>query len=273
MRYEISRQAARADRRRPGRAGDPALARGHRHHDVRAGRRRRPRTTATSRSPTSCPIAPDRGVGRGAAGRPAGATRRTTPRGCRQAWGLTDLEMQSLVNAGALDLVEETVAAGAPAGGRPQVVARRARPARQRATASSSPRCRSRPAQVARVEALVDAGDAQRQAGPPGHRGRARRRGRRPTRSSRARPAPSCRDDAALLAAVDEALAANPDVAEKIRGGKVAAAGALVGAVMKATRGQADAGPGPRAGAGALRPVLTARLPATGRPFLAGSDT
>jgi len=42
-------------------------------------------------------------------------------------------------------------------------------------------------------------------------------------------------------AAVDEAIAANPDVADKVRGGKTAAAGALVGAVMKATRGQADA--------------------------------
>jgi aspartyl-tRNA(Asn)/glutamyl-tRNA(Gln) amidotransferase subunit B len=49
-------------------------------------------------------------------------------------------------------------------------------------------------------------------------------------------------DDTALLAAIDDALAAQPDVAEKIRGGKVAAAGAVVGAVMKATRGQADAG-------------------------------
>ena len=48
-------------------------------------------------------------------------------------------------------------------------------------------------------------------------------------------------DDAALAAAVDEAIAANPEVAEKIRGGKVAAAGALVGAVMKATQGKADA--------------------------------
>jgi aspartyl-tRNA(Asn)/glutamyl-tRNA(Gln) amidotransferase subunit B len=48
-------------------------------------------------------------------------------------------------------------------------------------------------------------------------------------------------DDSALQAAVDEAIAANPDVAEKIRSGKVSAAGVLVGAVMKATRGQADA--------------------------------
>ena len=48
-------------------------------------------------------------------------------------------------------------------------------------------------------------------------------------------------DDAALGAAVDAAIAANEDVAAKVRDGKVAAAGALVGAVMKETRGQADA--------------------------------
>jgi len=48
-------------------------------------------------------------------------------------------------------------------------------------------------------------------------------------------------DDAALNAAIDEAIAAKPDVADKVRGGKVAAASALVGEVMKATRGQADA--------------------------------
>jgi aspartyl-tRNA(Asn)/glutamyl-tRNA(Gln) amidotransferase subunit B len=49
-------------------------------------------------------------------------------------------------------------------------------------------------------------------------------------------------DDTALGAAVDAAIEANPDVAEKIRAGKVAAAGALIGAVMKEMRGQADAG-------------------------------
>lgn len=49
------------------------------------------------------------------------------------------------------------------------------------------------------------------------------------------------KDDTKLQAAVDEALAANPGVVEKIRSGKVQAAGAIVGAVMKATRGQADA--------------------------------
>jgi aspartyl-tRNA(Asn)/glutamyl-tRNA(Gln) amidotransferase subunit B len=48
-------------------------------------------------------------------------------------------------------------------------------------------------------------------------------------------------DTGALTVAVDEAIAANPDIAEKVRAGKVAAAGALVGAVMQSTRGQADA--------------------------------
>jgi aspartyl-tRNA(Asn)/glutamyl-tRNA(Gln) amidotransferase subunit B len=48
-------------------------------------------------------------------------------------------------------------------------------------------------------------------------------------------------DSGALAGAADDAIAANPDVAQKVRDGKVAAVGVLVGAVMKATRGQADA--------------------------------
>ena len=48
-------------------------------------------------------------------------------------------------------------------------------------------------------------------------------------------------DEGALGAAVDEAIAANPDVVAKVREGKTAAVGPLVGAVMKATRGKADA--------------------------------
>ena len=48
-------------------------------------------------------------------------------------------------------------------------------------------------------------------------------------------------DDDALNAAVDKVVAANPDVVEKIRGGKAQAAGALIGQVMKEMRGKADA--------------------------------
>jgi len=48
-------------------------------------------------------------------------------------------------------------------------------------------------------------------------------------------------DTDVLAKAADEAIAANPDVAEKVRGGKVNAVGPLIGAVRKATGGQADA--------------------------------
>ena len=49
-------------------------------------------------------------------------------------------------------------------------------------------------------------------------------------------------DDGALEAAVDKVIEANADVAQKVRDGKVQAAGALIGQVMKEMRGQADAG-------------------------------
>ncbi len=48
-------------------------------------------------------------------------------------------------------------------------------------------------------------------------------------------------DDGALIEAIDTALAQQPDVLEKIRDGKVQAAGAVIGAVMKAMGGKADA--------------------------------
>ena len=48
-------------------------------------------------------------------------------------------------------------------------------------------------------------------------------------------------DGSELIAAIDAAIEANPDVVAKIRDGKVQAAGVLVGSVMKATRGKADA--------------------------------
>jgi len=48
-------------------------------------------------------------------------------------------------------------------------------------------------------------------------------------------------DARVLAAAVDEAIAAHPDIAAKVRDGKIAASGALLGAVMRATGGQADA--------------------------------
>jgi aspartyl-tRNA(Asn)/glutamyl-tRNA(Gln) amidotransferase subunit B len=96
------------------------------------------------------------------------------------------------------------------------------------------------PAQVARVAALVDSGALNDKLARQVFEGVLAGEGE-PDEVVERRGLAVVGDDAALIAAVDEALAAQPDVAEKIRGGKVAAAGAIVGAVMKATRGQADA--------------------------------
>ena len=49
-------------------------------------------------------------------------------------------------------------------------------------------------------------------------------------------------DDNALEAAVEAAIAADPDAAEKVRQGQGKAIGALIGIVMRETRGQADGG-------------------------------
>ena len=104
--------------------------------------------------PDLVPLAPDAGLGRAS----CKAALPELPRVHRRAaagasWGLSDLDMQSIVNAGAVELIEATVAAGAPAGGGPQVVAGRAGPARQRDRRRAGRRSASRPAQVARAAA------------------------------------------------------------------------------------------------------------------------
>ena len=48
-------------------------------------------------------------------------------------------------------------------------------------------------------------------------------------------------DDGALMAAIEKVCAEQAETAEKVRGGHLPAAGALIGAVMKETKGQADA--------------------------------
>ena len=48
--------------------------------------------------------------------------------------------------------------------------------------------------------------------------------------------------DDELEAIVDRAIADNPDAVEKIRAGKDQAVGAVVGAVMRETKGRADGG-------------------------------
>jgi aspartyl-tRNA(Asn)/glutamyl-tRNA(Gln) amidotransferase subunit B len=154
-------------------------------------------------------------------------------------WQLSDLELRDLVNAGAIDLVTSTVDAGAsPAEARAWWVNYLSQEANARgAELAELP---ITPAQVARVAALVAEGALTNKLAREVVQGVLAGEGE-PGEIVSARGLAVVSDDTALYAAIDEALAAQPDVADKIRGGKVAAAGAIVGAVMKATKGQADA--------------------------------
>jgi len=157
----------------------------------------------------------------------------------QQEWQLSDAELRDLVNAGALDLVAATVEAGAPSGeARSWWVSYLAQQANTRGVALDE--LPITPAQVARVIELVSSGELNNKLARQVVDGVLEGEGE-PDEVVAGRGLAVVSDDGALIAAVDEALAAQPDVAEKIRGGKVAAAGAIVGAVMKATRGQADA--------------------------------
>jgi aspartyl-tRNA(Asn)/glutamyl-tRNA(Gln) amidotransferase subunit B len=157
----------------------------------------------------------------------------------RQQWGISEIDMQSVVNAGAVELIEETIAAGAsPAGARKWWMGELARRANETGVELSA--VGATPAQVAALQGLVDAGRLNDKLARTVLEGVVAGEGD-PAAVMAARGLGVVSDTGALTAAVDEAIAANPEIAAKVRDGKVAAAGALVGAVMKTTRGQADA--------------------------------
>jgi aspartyl-tRNA(Asn)/glutamyl-tRNA(Gln) amidotransferase subunit B len=157
----------------------------------------------------------------------------------QQEWGISDEVMRDLVNAGAVDLVAATVARGASSEAARawwgNFLVQKANEAGVELDALAIT-----PAQVAAVVNLVEEGSLSNKLARQVVEGVLAGEGE-PGQVMTARGLALVRDDSLIQAAVDEALAANPDVVQKIRGGKVAAAGAIVGAVMKATRGQADA--------------------------------
>lgn len=154
-------------------------------------------------------------------------------------WGISDEEMRDLVNAGALDLIIATTEAGAPASeSRSWWVAYLAQQANSRGVELVE--LPITPAQVAEVIAFVADGTLTNKlarkvvdyvlAGEGD-----------PKQILAVHPElVVVRDDSLIKSEVEKALAANPDIADKIRSGKVQAAGKIVGDVMKATRGQAD---------------------------------
>ncbi|MFD5894811.1 MULTISPECIES: Asp-tRNA(Asn)/Glu-tRNA(Gln) amidotransferase subunit GatB [unclassified Streptomyces] len=157
----------------------------------------------------------------------------------REEWGVSEHDMQSMLNAGAVELITATIEAGAPADqARKWWMGELARSANETSTDLAA--LPITPAQVARVAELVAAGDLNDKLARQVLEGVLAGEGDPDTVVDK-RGLKVVSDEGALGTAVDEAIASNPAIADKIRAGKVAAAGALVGAVMKATRGQADA--------------------------------
>jgi aspartyl-tRNA(Asn)/glutamyl-tRNA(Gln) amidotransferase subunit B len=154
-------------------------------------------------------------------------------------WGLSDLDMQALLNAGALDSVVATVAAGVTAdAARKWWLGELARRANEEGVEVSA--LPISPSDVAALVKLIEAGTLNDKLARQVIEGVLAGEGG-PEEVVAARGLAVVSDSGALGTAVDEAIAGNAAIADKIRGGKVAAVGALVGAVMKATRGQADA--------------------------------
>lgn len=152
--------------------------------------------------------------------------------------GLSALDAQAMVNAGVLDLVLATVEAGAaPAEARNWWLGTLAQRANESGVEPAE--LPVTPAQVARVCALVTAGTLNAGLARQVLDGVLAGEGD-PDEVVAARDLGVVTDEAALLEAVRAAVAAAPDVADKVRSGKVQAVGAILGPVMKASGGKAD---------------------------------
>ncbi len=192
--------------------------------------------------PDLVPVAPSRedvDALRGTLPEPPAARRKRL----QAAWGFADLEMRDVVNAGLVELVEETVAAGAsPAAARKWwsgEVARRAN-AEGLDVPTYAAGLGVGPASVVELEGLVTSGRLNDAMARQVWEGVLSGEGA-PTAVADARGLALSQDTGALEAAVDAVIAANPDVADKIRDGKVQAVGALIGQVMREMKGSGDA--------------------------------
>ncbi|GAB3585795.1 Asp-tRNA(Asn)/Glu-tRNA(Gln) amidotransferase subunit GatB [Calidifontibacter terrae] len=237
IRYEICRQAAVLDD-----GGSITQETRHWHEDTGVTTSGRPKSDADDYryfpEPDLVPVAPTREV--------VEQLRATLPehpdlrrKRLQSDWGYSDLEMRDVLNAGAIELIQETVSAGAsPAAARKWWTGDLARRANK--AGKGVDEFGVTPAHVAELDGLVQSGrlnDAMARqvmdgviAGEGG-----------PTQVADARGLELVQDDGALEAAVDQVIAANEGVAQKVRDGKLSAAGALIGQVMKEMKGQADA--------------------------------
>ena len=154
------------------------------------------------------------------------------------AWGVPDKEMAAMVNAELLDTVEETVLLGAdPTKARSWWLGEISRVANDKGVLPTE---LISVKDVAQVIALITSGELTDKLARQVVEGVIAGEGN-PTDVINKRGLKVVSDDSQLMKAIEDAIAAQPETAERVRGGNIPAAGALIGAVMKATGGQADA--------------------------------
>jgi len=236
IRYEIQRQAALLDK------GTAIIQETrHWHEDTGTTSPGRPKSDADDYryfpEPDLLPIRPSRELVeelRAALPEPPAAQRRRL----KAEWGFSDLDFQSIVNAGLLVEVRETVEAGAnPQSARKWWMGELSRTANEMNVEPSS---LVTPTQVAELQSAVDAGTINDKLAREALAGLIANEGT-VAEIIEKRGLTVVSDDGALITAIDAALASQPDVLEKIASGKVEAAGAIIGAVMKSMGGKADA--------------------------------
>ncbi|WFP17475.1 Asp-tRNA(Asn)/Glu-tRNA(Gln) amidotransferase subunit GatB [Citricoccus muralis] len=155
-------------------------------------------------------------------------------------WGFSDEEFRDVVNAGVLTEIAATVDAGTTAGAARKwwmgEIARLANLAEKEIAELGVT-----PGHVVEIEELISSKTINDKIAKQvlGHVADGEGT---PQQIVEARSLAVVSDDGALTEAIEAAMADNPDVVEKVKAGKVQAIGALIGPVMKATRGQADAG-------------------------------
>ncbi len=158
----------------------------------------------------------------------------------RTAWDYADKEFRDVVAADLLDEIEETVAQGAsPAVARKWWMGEISRLANARG--AEPVELGVQPATIVELNQLIEDGRINDKIARQVLEHHLDGQGS-PAEIVSDRGLEVVSDDGALTAAVEKAMEENPDVVEKVQGGKLKAIGALIGPVMKETKGQADAG-------------------------------
>jgi aspartyl-tRNA(Asn)/glutamyl-tRNA(Gln) amidotransferase subunit B len=154
-------------------------------------------------------------------------------------YGYTVTEMRDVTAAGALDLIEVTVRAGtSPQAARKWWMGELSRTARE--IGKELEELPITPEQVVEVQQLVESGALTDKLARQALEGVVAGEGT-VGEVVDGRGLVVVSDEGALAEAVDVAIAADPAAVARIRDGKVQAAGALIGAVMKQMSGKADA--------------------------------